>query len=95
MSLFSHQYFIRTTLLLGLLLLSLGFWWQPTQVTHGQVEAFDKMRGSTEVGGDLNSDTTWTVAGSPYLMTSNVTVKPNVTLTIEPGVLVQARGNRR
>lgn len=43
------------------------------------------------VGGDVLTDTTWTLAGSPYLMTSTVVITTGVTLTIEPGVIVKGR----
>ena len=46
------------------------------------------MRASTTVGGAINVDTTWTVAGSPYVVANSVLVSPGVTLTIEPGVEV-------
>ncbi|UCF07332.1 MAG: right-handed parallel beta-helix repeat-containing protein [Thermoplasmata archaeon] len=44
---------------------------------------------ATEVGGDIKSNTTWDVLGSPYIVTEDVLVYSNVTLTIEPGVLVK------
>jgi hypothetical protein len=34
-------------------------------------------------------DTNWTLAGSPYVITNNLTVAVGATLTIEPGVTVQ------
>lgn len=43
----------------------------------------------TPVSGGIFSNTTWTLANSPYLMTGNVVVFPGVTLTIEPGVEVR------
>ncbi len=46
---------------------------------------------TTSVGGPIIVDTTWDLAGSPYVMTSNVTVNPGVTLTIDPGVMVQGQ----
>ncbi|MCB0116406.1 MAG: hypothetical protein KDD84_20050, partial [Caldilineaceae bacterium] len=44
----------------------------------------------TTVQGLITADTTWDLAGSPYVITSTVLVNDNVTLTIEPGVEVQA-----
>ena len=44
---------------------------------------------ATNVSGTISSNTTWTLANSPYVMTGNVSVNAGVTLTIEPGVLVQ------
>ena len=41
---------------------------------------------ATDVGGIINSNTTWTLANSPYNFTSVVQVAAGVTLTIEPGV---------
>jgi hypothetical protein len=45
---------------------------------------------ATDVIGNLNVDTRWTAAGSPYRLTGDVTVAPQATLTIEPGVTVEA-----
>ncbi len=43
----------------------------------------------TNFSGGIFSNTTWTLANSPYILTGSVVVFPNVTLTIEPGVVVQ------
>ena len=43
----------------------------------------------TTVTGGIYQNTTWTTAGSPYLMTGSMVVFPGVTLTIEPGVEVR------
>ncbi len=43
----------------------------------------------TNFSGGIFSNTTWTVANSPYIITGSVVVFPNVTLTIEPGVVVK------
>src|SRR3989337_2615161 len=47
----------------------------------------------TSVGGRISVDTTWTLAGSPYIAASTVqvygTTTTPVTLTIEPGVVVK------
>lgn len=39
----------------------------------------------TNVGGFITSDTTWRVADNPHLVTSNVLLGSDATLTIEPG----------
>jgi len=49
---------------------------------------------STDVGGPITQDTTWTALGSPYIATSSVVVMPGVTLTIEPGVEVRFNAHR-
>ncbi len=48
----------------------------------------------TFVGGPVPGDTTWTLAGSPYVVTSTVTVAAGLTLTIEPGVEIQLRSDK-
>ena len=45
-----------------------------------------------EVGGHISSDTTWSPAGNPYLITSFLYIDAGVTLTILPGVQVQIVG---
>lgn len=45
----------------------------------------------TNVAGGIFSNTTWSLANSPYVMTGPVVVFPNVTLTIEPGVVVKVK----
>jgi len=44
---------------------------------------------STLVGGYITTNTTWTLAGSPYIVVADVIVVPNVFLAIEPGVVVK------
>jgi len=44
---------------------------------------------ATEVSGAIDADTTWTPAGSPYLVVDSLWVYPDVTLTIQPGVAVE------
>ena len=49
----------------------------------------------TDVSGVINTDTTWNLAGSPYIVTGDVSVKgaATPTLTIEPGVEVRFTQN--
>jgi hypothetical protein len=49
-------------------------------------------QAQTIVSGILNSDRTWTQLDGPYVIEDNVTVAAQVTLTIEPGVLVKFTG---
>ncbi len=56
----------------------------PSQDTPAAVAA-----PNTEVSGNISTDTTWTLASSPYIVVGNVTIDPGVTLTIEPGVQVR------
>ena len=44
---------------------------------------------ATDVGGPIFSNTTWTAANSPYIVTSAIIVGANATLTIQPGVIVK------
>jgi hypothetical protein len=46
----------------------------------------------TNVGGTFFSDQHWTLAGSPYQVTSDVQIAPGFTLTIDPGVDVTFNG---
>ncbi len=48
----------------------------------------------TPVGGDIDTSSTWDIAGSPYQVTSDVVVRNGATLTIAPGVSVRLQGNR-
>ncbi|MCD4747396.1 MAG: hypothetical protein K8R58_13945, partial [Bacteroidales bacterium] len=43
----------------------------------------------TNVSGTISSDSTWTLAGSPYIVTGNLTIAATFTLTIESGVDVK------
>jgi|GEM_PF-1278063 hypothetical protein len=48
---------------------------------------------ATNVSGGIFSNTTWTTANSPYIVTDTVVVFPGVTLTIQPGVVVEFANN--
>jgi len=47
------------------------------------------LRAQTNVSGGIYTNTTWTLANSPYIVTDTVVIFPGVTLTIEPGVTVK------
>ncbi|MBE9492067.1 MAG: right-handed parallel beta-helix repeat-containing protein, partial [Bacteroidetes bacterium] len=44
---------------------------------------------ATDVSGTISVNTTWDIAGSPYIVTSTVTVNAGITLTIDPTVEVR------
>jgi parallel beta-helix repeat protein len=44
---------------------------------------------ATNVGGLICTNTTWNLAGSPYVVTSGIVIGCNATLTIQPGVVVK------
>ena len=52
----------------------------------GQVNA------ETEVSGNINTDTVWTLANSPYVIINNLTISEGVKLNIDPGVTVKFDG---
>lgn len=43
----------------------------------------------TQVGGPITSDTVWSLSKSPYIVTNSVDIWQNVTLVIQPGVVVK------
>ena len=49
----------------------------------------------TNVSGGIYSNTTWTLANSPYIVTDTVVVFPGVTLTIQAGVTVKFNNSMR
>lgn len=44
--------------------------------------------GKTLVGGRLEGEQIWTLAGSPYLVIDDLEIAPNASLVIEPGVVI-------
>ena len=44
---------------------------------------------SIEVGGHITEDTTWTPDNNPYHVTANIFIDTGVTLTIEPGTIIE------
>ena len=64
----------------------------PSAAAYHQSPSVDPITNlpATNVGGSIFIDTTWTLAGSPYIATSSVTVGPTATLTIEPGVVISS-----
>jgi hypothetical protein len=44
---------------------------------------------ATDVGGIINEDTVWDLNGSPYNLTETVWIIEDVTLTVNPGVVIR------
>ena len=61
-----------------------------TLIHHQPVQAAP---AATYVSGPILTHTTWSLAGSPYIMTDSVTVNPGITLTIDVGVTVMGALN--
>jgi hypothetical protein len=51
------------------------------------------LNAQTNVSGNITTNTTWTVSGSPYQIIGDVGVLTGITLAIEPGARVQFAGN--
>ena len=52
----------------------------------------NQVYAETEVSGNITSDTIWTLANSPYVVTANVQVLEGAILTIDPGVMIKFNG---
>lgn len=46
-------------------------------------------KAETIINGDINANTVWTTSGSPYIVTSNISINSSATLRIQPGVTVK------
>lgn len=57
------------------------------------LEVNAKPKGDTIVSGTIGVDTTWNLAGSPYLVNGNLTINSGVTLSIDPDVIVKFYGD--
>ncbi len=57
-------------------------------ILGGTIIFVGTVHASAQVIGTISTDTTWTLADSPYRLSGTVIVSSGVTLTIEPGVVV-------
>jgi hypothetical protein len=56
---------------------------------------FAQNLNAINVSGTISIDETWTLANSPYLVTGDISISDEVTLTIEPGVVVEFNSSLR
>ena len=49
----------------------------------------------TNVSGGIYTNTTWTMANSPYIVVDTIVIFPGVTLNIQPGVIIKFNNNKR
>ncbi len=80
----------------SMVLVLFGLWYSTFLASAAEIDPFpDKYTlpaahpSSINVGGTIITDTTWTLANSPYLVDSGITIANGVLLTIEPGVEVR------
>jgi len=75
----SHSFVRRLTRIIVIVTILWPAWGAGVPIAHAD----------TNVGGPITGNTTWTLAGSSYIVTSNVQVMSGVTLTIQSGVVVK------
>jgi len=51
------------------------------------------LQAQTNVSGNITSNTTWTKAASPYIISSNLLISSGATLTLQPGTIVKFNEN--
>ncbi|MDD8017939.1 MAG: right-handed parallel beta-helix repeat-containing protein [Bacteroidota bacterium] len=55
----------------------------------------ESVYGQTNVAGTISKDSTWTLAKSPYIVTSDLSVTAGFTLTVDSGVVVRFKSATR
>jgi hypothetical protein len=86
-----NRLFLRSILILSLMVavggLTLFFFQQLVGRALAQPEP------AAVTNGDIITDTVWTTANSPYLITETIVIRPGAVLTIEAGVTVLGAGS--
>ncbi len=54
---------------------------------------FKPAYSQTFISGIISSNATWTLANSPYVVTANTVIMPNVIINVQPGVLIKLMAN--
>jgi hypothetical protein len=86
-----HKYHLTAValLLMSSLVFSFVFVQSPLGFPNDTEEGTRAGFPGTLVGADITTDKSWILSESPYIVTSNVTVRTGITLTIDPSVKVQ------
>ncbi len=85
-----HKVFITMSFVITLMLLIL---WHTVAQGSDFTEPVVLLNPRTDVSGGIYTDTVWSLAQSPYIVTGDITLFPGYTLTIEPGVQVRFDAN--
>jgi len=72
-----------------LLILFLTIFISISRINFIVTKAFGYSGSGTIASGYISQNTTWTLEGSPYIVTADVIVEPDVYLIVEPGVSVK------
>ncbi len=69
-----------------------GTWMKNRVLTVAFVLLSAQLFSQTIIENNITANTTWSQGGNPYIVNHTITVSNNVTLSIEPGVIIKLNG---